>query len=315
MIENYEKKYKALVKQEEKIKNFTDENVRFQLMKDLHIAKVKIRKKASENLSASDRVYLARHPKRPKTLSFIETLLDDPIYFHGDRAYGDDKSIAGGIAEFNGEPVTFLATVKGETLEENLKYNFGMPNPEGYRKAIRLMMQADKFKRPIITFVDTPGAYPGSEAEERGQGEAIASCIQCMTGLKVPVITVITGEGGSGGALALAVANQVMMLENAVYSILTPEGFASILWKDSNRAEEAAEIMKLTAEDLKAFGVCDRIIEEEVSFEKKEFDNNFKRVKLAIEEELERFNRFSGDRLKHMRMQKFRKIGRTFYGN
>ncbi|NLN96835.1 MAG: acetyl-CoA carboxylase carboxyltransferase subunit alpha [Eubacteriaceae bacterium] len=312
MIENYEKKYRALVKQEEKIKNFTDENVRFHLLQDLHIAKVKTRKKASKNLSASDRVYLARHPKRPKTKTFVETLLDEPIYFHGDRAFGDDKSIAGGIAEFNGDPVTFLATVKGETLEENLKYNFGMPSPEGYRKAIRLMRQADKFNRPIITFVDTPGAYPGSEAEKRGQGEAIASCIECMTGLKVPVITVITGEGGSGGALALAVANQVMMLENAVYSILTPEGFASILWKDSNRSEEAAEMMKLTAEDLKTFGVCDRIIKEEVCFEKSEFDNNLKRVKLAIEEELKRLKRFSEDRLKHLRMQKFRRIGRGF---
>lgn len=203
MIENYEKKYNALVKQEEKIKNFVDENVRYQLLKDLNAAKTEIRKNASENLSASDRVYLARHPKRPKTTAFIANLLEDPIYFHGDRNYGDDKSIIGGIATFQGEPVTFLATAKGETLEENLKYNFGMPNPEGYRKAIRLMEQANKFKRPVLTFVDTPGAYPGSEAEERGQGEAIAACIHCMTGLKVPVIALITGEGGSGGALAL----------------------------------------------------------------------------------------------------------------
>ena len=209
-----------------------------------------------------EKVKIARHPERPGTADFIDALFTDFFEQRGDRLCGEDGSIFGGIARFHGRPVTVLGHRKGKNLEENLTCNFGMPSPEGYRKAQRLMKQAEKFGRPIITFVDTPGAYPGKEAEERGQGEAIAQCLALMSALTVPVIAVITGEGGSGGALALAVANRVLMLEHAVYSVLSPEGFASILWKDANRSAEASELMKLTAPDLLELGVIDGIIPE-----------------------------------------------------
>ena len=214
------------------------------------------------DLSAADRVYLARHPKRPHIDDFIEHLFTDFFEQKGDHLYDEDASIYGGIARYKGMPVTVLGHRKGRTMEENIRYNFGMPRPEGYRKALRLMEQAEKFGRPIITFVDTPGAYPGMEAEEHGQGEAIARNLAAMSSLHVPVIAVVTGEGNSGGALAISVANQILMLENAVYSVLSPEGFASILWKDAGRHEEACEVMKLTARDLREAGVADHLIPE-----------------------------------------------------
>lgn len=209
-----------------------------------------------------EKVKIARDPGRPGTADFISALFTDFFEQRGDRQCREDGSILGGIARFHGRAVTVIGHRKGKNLEENLKCNFGMPGPEGYRKAQRLMRQAEKFGRPIITFVDTPGAYPGKEAEERGQGEAIAQCLALMSSLTVPVISVITGEGGSGGALALAVANRVLMLEHAVYSVLSPEGFASILWKDAGRADEAAGVMKLTAADLLRLGVADQVIPE-----------------------------------------------------
>ena len=191
---------------------------------------------------------------------------------HGDRYFGDDPAIVGGIAMFHGCPVTVIAEEKGSTTKDNIKRNFGMPSPEGYRKALRLMKQAEKFERPIICFVDTPGAFCGLEAEERGQGEAIASNLFEMSGLKVPVVSIVIGEGGSGGALAMAVADEVWMLENSIYSILSPEGFASILWKDSKRAKEAAELMRLTAADLKEAGIIEDIIPEPVHLTEEKFD-------------------------------------------
>ena len=216
----------------------------------------------AEILTAAQRVALARHIARPGTADFIAALFTDFFEQKGDRQNREDPSILGGIALYKGHPVTVIGHRKGKTLEENVAYNFGMPGPEGYRKAQRLMDQAEKFKRPVITFVDTPGAYPGLEAEARGQGEAIASTIARMSCLTVPVVTVVIGEGGSGGALALAVANRVLMLENAVYSILSPEGFASILWKDAGRSGEAAELMRMTAADLLELGVADEVIPE-----------------------------------------------------
>lgn len=216
----------------------------------------------SDTLTAAQRVAIARHPQRPNINDYIQALFTDFFEQKGDRQNREDPSILGGIALYKGHPVTVIGHRKGKTLEENVAYNFGMPGPEGYRKAQRLMDQAEKFKRPVITFVDTPGAYPGLEAEARGQGEAIASTIARMSCLTVPVVTVVIGEGGSGGALALAVANRVLMLENAVYSILSPEGFASILWKDAGRADEAAGVMKLTAADLLRLGVADQVIPE-----------------------------------------------------
>ena len=212
--------------------------------------------------TAAERVALARHPQRPNITDYIDGLFTDFFEQRGDRACREDPAILGGIALFHGQPVTVIGTRKGKNLEENLRCNFGMPGPEGYRKALRLMKQAEKFRRPVFTFIDTSGAYPGLEAEEHGQGEAIARNLFEMSRLTVPVIAVITGEGNSGGALALAVADRVLMLENAVYAILSPEGFASILWKDAQRSGEAAELMKLTAPELKKLGVIDGIIPE-----------------------------------------------------
>ena len=216
----------------------------------------------AEILTAAQRVVLARHIARPGTADFIAALFTDFFEQKGDRQNREDPSILGGIALYKGHPVTVIGHRKGKTLEENVAYNFGMPGPEGYRKAQRLMDQAEKFKRPVITFVDTPGAYPGLEAEARGQGEAIASTIARMSCLTVPVVTVVIGEGGSGGALALAVANRVLMLENAVYSVISPEGCASILWKDAGKADEAAQRLKLTAWDALDLGIIERVISE-----------------------------------------------------
>lgn len=221
-----------------------------------------LKQEAYANLDAWDIVYLARHPKRPKACDYIKALFPDFMELHGDRAYGDDGACQGGLATFHGIPVTILAQSKGKTLEENMKRNFGMLQPEGYRKALRLAKEAERFHRPIITLVDTSGAYPGKGAEERGQAEAIAQCLQVFSTLQTPVIAIVLSEGGSGGALAFSVADHIMMLENAIYSILSPEGFASILWKDGTRAEEAAEVMGLRSYDLKEKGIIDEIIKE-----------------------------------------------------
>ena len=214
------------------------------------------------DVTAAQRVKLARAVSRPGAMDYINALFTDLFVCKGDRLHREDPCVFGAIARFHGKPVTVIGTRKGRTFEEKMKYNFGMPSPEGYRKAQRLMRQAEKFKRPIITFVDTPGAYPGLEAEAEGQGQAIAASLALMSSLTVPVIAVVIGEAGSGGALALAVGNRVILLENAVYSVLSPEGFASILWKDAGRADEAAEVMKLTAADLLRLGVADQVIPE-----------------------------------------------------
>ena len=215
-----------------------------------------------EEKSASYKVRLARWQQRPSADDYIKALFTDFVELHGDRLSYDDKSIVAGVASFHGMPVTVIGQRKGHTPEENIDVNFGMTNPEGYRKALRLMKQAEKFERPIITFVDTPGAYPGVEAEEHGQGEAIAKNLAIMSGLKVPIISIIIGQGNSGGALGICVADEIWMLENSVFSILSPEGFASILWKDSARRDEACELMKLTAQDLYSYKIIDGIIDE-----------------------------------------------------
>lgn len=261
------------------------------------------------NLTAEDKVFLARHPKRPKIDEYINALFTDFFEQKGDRANSDDTSILGGIAMYQGTPVTVIGHRKGNTLEENMAYNFGMPEPEGYRKALRMMEQADKFGRPIITFIDTPGAYPGKEAEEHGQGEAIARNLMVMSGLHVPVIAVVTGEGSSGGALALGVANRVLMLENAIYSVLSPEGFASILWKDSSRRAEACEVMKLTAQDLYEFGVIEEIIPEPLGGAQANREELFESVDASLKKALSELTRMSGHALAQDRYDKFRKIG------
>lgn len=220
-----------------------------------------------EKLSAWERVKIARSNERPTTVDYIGSIFDRFLELHGDRMCRDDGAIVGGIATIDGIPVTVIGQQKGRNIKQNSKRNFGMPYPEGYRKALRLMKQAEKFQRPIICFVDTPGAFCGIEAEERGQGEAIAKNLFEMSALKTPILSIVIGEGGSGGALALAVANEVWMLENSTYSILSPEGFASILWKDSKRADEASSIMKITAEDLKELKIVDQVIRETTEYE------------------------------------------------
>ena len=222
----------------------------------------KVRAVHSGKKTPWEKVLASRAKERPSGSVYIRSLFTDFVEMHGDRYFGDDKAILAGIASFEGKPVTVIAQEKGNSTKENIAHNFGMASPEGYRKAFRMMKQAEKFGRPVICFVDTPGAFCGIEAEERGQGEAIARNLFEMAGLKVPVLTIVTGEGGSGGALALASGDEVWMLENAVYSILSPEGFAAILWKDSKRAKEAAKVMKLTAEELKEMGMIEQIIDE-----------------------------------------------------
>lgn len=259
----------------------------------------------------AEKVKLARHPERPGTADFIDALFTDFFEQRGDRLCGEDASILGGIARFHGRPVTVVGHRKGKNLEENLRCNFGMPGPEGYRKAQRLMRQAEKFGRPIITFVDTPGAYPGKEAEERGQGEAIAQCLALMSALTVPVISVITGEGGSGGALALAVANRVLMLEHAVYSVLSPEGFASILWKDASRADEACGVMKLTAQDLRRYGIVQGVLREPEGGAHTDRDAVFRTVDAALTKELAALDKLKGPTLAKQRYDMFRAMGRS----
>ena len=260
-------------------------------------------------LTAAERVAVARHPQRPNITDYIDALFTDFFEQRGDRACREDAAILGGVALFHGRPVTVIGTRKGKTLEENLRCNFGMPGPEGYRKALRLMRQAEKFRRPIFTFIDTSGAYPGLEAEERGQGEAIARNLFEMSRLTVPVIAVVTGEGNSGGALALAVADRVLMLENAVYAILSPEGFASILWKDAQRSGEAAGLMKLTAPELLALGVIDDIIPEPEGGAHLAPVIALRQVDRALSRHLAELDKESGKSLAAARYQKFRKMG------
>lgn len=259
-------------------------------------------------LSAWERVQLSRKMDRPSGSDYIEALFDDFTELHGDRTYGDDKAIIGGIASFHGMPVTVIAQQKGNNTKENIYHNFGMPMPEGYRKALRLMKQAEKFHRPVICFVDTPGAFCGVEAEERGQGEAIAKNLMELSGLKIPVLSIVTGEGGSGGALALAAGDQVWMLENSVYSVLSPEGFASILWKDSTRAEEAAEVMKLTATDLYQKGIIEEMIPEPEEFHTESLWQVTGILDGKIEEFIKEYDKLSENELLNRRYERFRKF-------
>ena len=259
-----------------------------------------------------DKVLLARHPKRPKINQYIDYLFTDFFEQKGDFLGKEDGSIFGGIALFHGIPVTVLGHRKGNDLQENIACNFGMPGPEGYRKALRVMTQAEKFGRPIITFIDTPGAYPGIEAEMYGQSQAIARNLAAMSSMQVPIIAIVTGEGSSGGALAIGVANKVFMLEHAIYSILSPEGFSSILWNDASRKEEASEVMKLTADDLLKFGVIDEIIPEPLGGAHRAPTIVFERIDQLLCRELKTLCVKSGSELARSRYQKFRTMDEQF---
>lgn len=256
-----------------------------------------------------EKVNTARHKYRPSGKYYIENIFEDFLEFHGDRCFGDDKAILGGIARIDGINVTVIAITKGENTKENIERNFGMPNPEGYRKALRLMKQAEKFNRPVICFIDTPGAFCGIGAEERGQGHAIAQNLVEMSRLKTPIISIIIGEGGSGGALALALGDSIFMLEHSIYSILSPEGFASILWKDGSRVKEAAEVMKITAQDLKEFNIIDKIIKEPRGGAHNNGQRMSNNIKKEIRDELNILLKKDKETLLEDRYNKFRSIG------
>ena len=264
--------------------------------------------KNKKEISAWEKVEIARNPKRKTSLEYIEKIFDEFIELHGDRNFKDDKAIICGLAKIDNTTFTIIAEQKGRTTKENIERNFGMPNPESYRKAIRFMKQAEKFKRPVITFIDTKGAYPGIEAEERGQGEAIAKSMFEMARLKVPVISIVIGEGSSGGALAIGVANKVFMLENAIYSILSPEGYSSILWKDPSRYKEAAEKMKLTAKDLYELNIIDKIIPEKNEISEENFSKTSEILKKEIIKEIKKTNKMTSEQILEERYKKFRNI-------
>ncbi len=269
----------------------------------------KLQRELFEDLSAWQKVQLCRHPRRPYTLDYLDRLFTDFVELHGDRQFGEDRAIVGGLARFDGRSVVVIGHQKGRSTKENRERNFGMPHPEGYRKAHRLMELAGRFRLPILTFVDTPGAYPGIGAEERGQAEAIARNLRLMSTLGVPIVTTVLGEGGSGGALALAVSNRVSMLEYAIYSVISPEGCASILWKDQAKANVAAAELKLTAADLLRFGVIDAIIEEPAGGAHRDYDGAAERVGRSVRAMLEGLSALSPDALRQDRYDRFRRLG------
>jgi acetyl-CoA carboxylase carboxyl transferase subunit alpha len=269
----------------------------------------KLEKDIYDNLKPWDRVQIARYPNRPTTLDYITYLFEDFFECHGDRTFGDDEAIVGGIGKFQGLPVTVIGHQRGKDTKENIRRNFGMPHPEGYRKALRLMRQAEKFRRPIICFIDTKGAYPGKAAEERGQSEAIAKNLVEMAGLSVPVICIVIGEGGSGGALALGVGNRIHMLENSTYSVISPEGAAAILWKDASKAKTAAESMKITAPDLKQLGIIDEVIPEIKGGAHKDIEKQAEEIEKVLKASLEQLLKLSEAELIEDRYQRFRTIG------
>lgn len=269
----------------------------------------RLEKEIYDNLKPWNRVQISRHPERPTTLDYISYLFEDFFELHGDRCFGDDQAIVGGLARYKGIPVTIVGHQRGKDTKENIKRNFGMPHPEGYRKALRLMRQADKFKRPIITFIDTKGAYPGKEAEERGQSEAIAKNLMEMGGFRVPIICIVIGEGGSGGALGLGVGNRILMLENSTYSVISPEGAASILWKDASLAKKAAESLKITAQDLYHFGIVDEIIPEVRGGAQKDPEKQAKLIDGFLERSLNELLGMTEEELIKQRYDKFSRIG------
>lgn len=275
---------------------------------------VKLRKEIFSNMSSLQRTQLSRHPDRPYTLDYLELVFDDFIELHGDRNFGDDPAIVGGLATLSGQPVVVIGHQKGRNTKEKIYRNFGMPNPEGYRKALRLMEMAQQFNRPIITLIDTPGAYPGLGAEERGQGEAIARNLREMATFKVPIICTVIGEGGSGGALALGVGDTIQMMENSIYSVISPEGCAAILWKSGDKASDAADALKITASDLLSLEVIDNVVPEPPGGAHRDYGAAAGNLKTSLIAALKELSTMSAEELVERRYEKFRKIGRFSEG-
>jgi len=269
----------------------------------------KLRARIYTTLTPWQKVQVARHPMRPGAKFYIDRLVSNFVEMHGDRLYGDDAAIIGGIGKIEGQSVVIIGQQKGQTTKENIKRNFGMPHPEGYRKALRLMKMADNFGKPIVTLINTPGAYPGIGAEERGQAEAIARNIMEMFSLRVPVISIIIGEGGSGGALAMAVGDKILMLEHSIYSVISPEGCASILWKDASKREDAAKVLKLTAEDLLKLGIIDEIVPEPIGGAHSDNNAIVNTLKDYIVKSLHELDKLSPEELPSLRRMKFSKMG------
>jgi acetyl-CoA carboxylase carboxyl transferase subunit alpha len=269
----------------------------------------RLQKKVFERLTAWQRVQLARHPRRPYALDLIRLLTEDFVELHGDRLYGEDHALVGGLARFEGRSLVVLGHQKGRDTKEKIYRNFGMPHPEGYRKALRLMQLAERFGKPVLTLIDTPGAYPGLGAEERGQAEAIARNLREMAGLTTPIVAVVTGEGGSGGALALAVADRVLMMEHAIYSVISPEGCAAILWEDASRAKDAAEVLRITAPDLFKLGVIDGIVPEPPGGAHRNWQAAARSIQQAVTAALAELAPLSPGELVQQRYAKFRRMG------
>lgn len=268
-----------------------------------------LKERTYDNLRPIEQVQVARHPRRPYTLDYIQRVFTDWIELHGDRAYREDEAIVGGWARIDGRSVMVIGHQKGRDMKENLRRNFGMPHPEGYRKALRLMRQAEKFGRPVVTFIDTPGAYPGLGAEERGQGEAIATNLREMARLRVPLVSVVIGEGGSGGALALGVTDRILMLEHSIYSVISPEGCAAILWRSAEHREKAAEALKLTSANLVALGICDEIVKEPAGGAHSDWDATARSLKSALIRNLDVLGALPVDELRQGRWSKFEAMG------
>jgi acetyl-CoA carboxylase carboxyl transferase subunit alpha len=310
---DFEKPIIELEKKIQELKNFISDK-KIDLSSELERLEDKLehlKKETYSNLTAWQRVQLSRHPQRPYTLDYIQMLLSDFIELHGDRAFGDDKAIVCGFAKFNSQKVVVIGHQKGRDTKENLQRNFGCAHPEGYRKALRVMQLAENFNLPIIVFIDTPGAYPGIGAEERGQSQAIALNLREMSRINVPIIAIVIGEGGSGGALGIGVADRVCLLENAYYSVISPEGCAAILWKDGAKAPEAAEALKLTAQDLFKAGIIDEVIREPLGGAHRDPQETACNIKESINKNLKSLKALDKDELLKLRYKKYRDMGRA----
>ena len=306
----FEKPLMELEEKIERIKGLSKEQPKAQdeiqkLQKRTH----QLQREIYTHLTPIQTLQIARHPNRPSTLDYLGYLVPDFLELHGDRAFADDAAIVGGIGRLDGAPVVVIGHQKGRNVKERVKRNFGMPHPEGYRKAQRLMLLAERFGRPVITFIDTPGAYPGLGAEERGQSEAIAASLRLMARLAVPIVAVVIGEGGSGGALALGVADRILMLEHSVYSVISPEGCAAILWKSADKADDAANALKMTAKDLMALGVIDEIVPEPLGCAHRNHAATAAALKKSIGQHLAQLSELPSEDLLAARYEKFRKMG------